>query len=393
MTDADSPLQIEGLSFRPQGVFLNSAYTHPMSVEAAAAVADYVQLRSTEVFACGPMVAAAREAALQAFARMHGCQPADLAFVPSTMAGENVVALGLGLLGGQGRVVTDGGHFSGSLFLYDELRRRGLDAEMAIPAPGESMIEAYVRAITPGTTLVAVSAISATTGHIHDLKALCELAHARGALVYVDLIQAAGAVPLDLQAAGVDFAASATYKWLLGDFGIAIFYASPQSLARLGERLVGYRQMAEYHSHYLPHDAEDPAVSGTSWPIVAAAASGTEARVEVGTQAHASIIALGASLPRLAAVGLETIQAHRSRLLRRLAEELPRLGFVPMVSPEEALRAAGSLAAYAYADAGRLSDRLETRKISITIYRNRIRISPSVFNSMGDIEALLEALQ
>ena len=393
MTDPYVPLSIEGLSFEPKGHFLNSAYTHPMSTEALGAVQEYLRLRREDVFACSPIVATAREAALEAFARLHGCDVTALAFVPSTMAGENIVAQGLGLSEGRGRVVTDSGHFAGSLFLYHELRRRGLDAEMVQPAQGESMLEAYARAIVPGTTLVAVSAISATSGYIHDLKALCEIAHARGALVYADLIQAAGAVPLDLAGCGVDFAASATYKWLLGDFGIGIFYARPESLQRLGSHQLGYRQMASYHSYFLPHDPVSEALSGTAWPLEAESGATTEAVAEVGTQAHAAIVALGASLPALARVGLEAVRAHRQPLLRRLAEELPRLGFAPMVSAEEALRAEGSIGAYVYPDAAQFSDRLAARGVNITVYKNRIRVSPSMFNSMHDIDALLEALR
>jgi len=392
MTDPDAPLVIEGLSCAPQGVFLNSAYTHPMSQESVQAIQDYLQLRREAPLECGDVMSAARTSALAAFAQMHGCQPDDLAFVSSTMAGENAVVLGLGLMQGCGRVVTDGGHFSGSLFLYHALRARGLDAEMAIPDAGETLLDAYERTITPGTTLVAVSAVSATTGHQLDLKALCEIAHARGALVYVDLIQAAGAVPLDLVGSGVDFAASATYKWLLGDFGVAVFYARPERLQKITEHLIGYRQISEYQSHYLPYDPPD-GVIGNTWPIEAEMSDSVAGRVEVGTQAHTAIISLGTSLPRLAAFGLESIQRHRTRLLRRLAEELPRLGFEPMVSRAEALRAAGSVAAYAYPDAGRLCERLDARQISITVYRNRIRVSPSFFNSMQDIEALLEVLQ
>ena len=42
-------------------------------------------------------------------------------------------------------------------------------------------------------------------------------AHAKGALVYADIIQATGAIPVDVEALGLDFAACSCYKWLQGN--------------------------------------------------------------------------------------------------------------------------------------------------------------------------------
>ena len=57
-------------------------------------------------------------------------------------------------------------------------------------------------------------------GFTHDVAWLASLAHAHGARLYVDAVQAAGCVPIDVRATGIDFLASASYKWLMGDFGL-----------------------------------------------------------------------------------------------------------------------------------------------------------------------------
>ena len=49
------------------------------------------------------------------------------------------------------------------------------------------------------TKLVAVSCVSMINGFQHDLKSLCGLANSRGALVFVDTVQAVGAVPVDVK--------------------------------------------------------------------------------------------------------------------------------------------------------------------------------------------------
>jgi hypothetical protein len=65
-------------------------------------------------------------------------------------------------------------------------------------------------------------------GFEHDLKAVCDLAHSRGAKVYADAGQAVGAVPVDVRASGVDFLACSSYKWLMGDI-VSDFYTSAKT--------------------------------------------------------------------------------------------------------------------------------------------------------------------
>ena len=147
--------------------------------------------------------------------------------LPSTSMGEYLVTRAVGLPDSGGRVVTDALHFTGSFYMHEQYRlHHGVDV-VTVNMDSNYKIDLADMdlAISPGTKLVAVSHVSLYNGFQHDLKALCDLAHSRGALVYVDLIQSAGAVPIDVKAAGVDFAACGTYKWLMGDFGFAFTWS------------------------------------------------------------------------------------------------------------------------------------------------------------------------
>jgi selenocysteine lyase/cysteine desulfurase len=201
-----------------------------MSVQAARAVQDYLE-RRTEGAKEPDWDVSAR--VKEDFAALINARPAEIGYVTSTMAGENLVVAGLGLGRGRGNVVTDALHFEGSLYLYGSLRARGVDVRVVRPREWRIDPRDLDRAIDHDTKLVAVSLVSFLNGFQHDLKAVSDLAHAKGAFVYADIIQAAGAIPIDVAAAGVDFAACASYKWLMGDFGLGFFYVREDRLDRV----------------------------------------------------------------------------------------------------------------------------------------------------------------
>ena len=142
--------------------------------------------------------------------------------MPSTSAGENLVVQALELdRRFDGNVVTDGLHFEGALLHLLELKKRGLDVRVVKPTKDFRIDMADLeKVIDRRTRLVEVSSGSMYNGFQHDLKAVCDLAHANGAYVYADIIHSAGAEPFDVRASGVDFAACSSFKWLMGDFGI-----------------------------------------------------------------------------------------------------------------------------------------------------------------------------
>jgi len=369
--------------FAIQGTYLNAAYTHPMSRASADAARRFLDNRMVNGNGTGVNMGADRQQARASFARLINASPDDLAWVPSTMVGENLVVSGLGLPGSRSRVVTDAYHFDGSLYLYQQLAKQGLDLTILPPHNNRIDLNDLDRAIKPGTRLVAVSLVSTINGFQHDLKAVCELAHARGAMVYADIIQAAGAVPIDVKASGVDFCACSTYKWLMGDFGVGFLYVRPDRLAQLKRTLYGYRQLASYQFHAFPFD---PPGAG---PFESEARPDTAGHIEVGTLGNEAVAALVPSLEYLVSTSVDRIQQYRQPMIERLQTALPEFGYAPM-TPRNST---SPIVSFAYADAARLKPRLDRASINIQLYEHRFRISPSFYNDMADIEKLIDALK
>lgn len=377
-----APSLPDKVNFPFEGTYLDAAFTHPFGVFAAAGAASYAQGRLAGPQAVGPR-GNPRRGAIERFARLINADPADIAVVPSTLDGENLVNAALGIGPGAG-VVTDALHYDASLVLYGEQAKRGAPVAVARPKQGRVDIADLRDLITRETRLVAVSLISSDTGFQHDLAELCALAHARGALVYADIIQAAGAVPVDVRATGVDFACCGTYKWLMGDFGAAFLYVRPDRLDRLKRVEVGWRQVRRQASHVFPFEPEGPAIGAYDL------APGAAGLFEVSTPAWGSLAIVSTAMDYVLNHGVAAIARHRQPLVDHLQEALSKApGFVPLTS-----RGSESpIVAFAVQGAqARFAARLKTQGIGISVYENRLRISPSVYNDIGDVEHLIRVL-
>jgi selenocysteine lyase/cysteine desulfurase len=367
-------------NFQIDHVYLNAAYAHPMGQMTYRAMEDFLQRRMRAPDTPWP-AENARDKAVALFARLINADPQDIAVVPSTMEGENLVVLALGL-GPKAGVVTDAYHYSPEI--YGELHRQGVPLAVAMPRDNRIDLADIDRLIDRTTRLVAISAVSSDTGFRHDLKALCALAHAKGAMVYADIIQAAGALPLDVKATGVDFCCCGAYKWLMGDFGVAFLYVRPDRLKDLRRVLTGWRQQARYQSRLYPFDPPGP--PGVDYDLRGDAVG----LLEVSTPNWAALAGLVGSLSYLEGLGVDRIVEHRAPLMARLQGELPGLGYVALTPADTDTPAI----AFAYADAAaKLGPPLKAARIKIQLSRNRIRISPSVYNDMTDIEQLLRVLR
>jgi selenocysteine lyase/cysteine desulfurase len=360
-------------------VCLDSGTMHPVPLPAKASVDAYLQSRA-EMREWSSHDVEVR--IKSAFARLINAAPDDLAFVQSTTAGEQSIVDALDLPAAGGSVVTDTLHFFGSFWLYDQLAKQGVDVRWLRPKEGRIDPNAYEKAIGPDTRLVSLSLVSTYNGFEHDLKRVCEIAHAHGALVYADIIHAAGTVPIDVKASGVDFAASASYKWLMGDFGLGFLYVRPDRLARLKRKRFGYYQLEAFTPHVYPFDPPGDTIADMT------PRADVEGMFAGGTHSHAVMAQLDWSLARLLELGVENIMAHRQPMLRRLHEALPAKGY-EVVTPRECR---SPLLTCVLADAyKRLSEPLSRAGVGITLSRNRFRICPSWFNSMDDIERLIDA--
>lgn len=368
-------------------ICLNNARWHPLSIAARKATEDYLEYKSRGIWNQNGVTSPTSILVRESFAKLINATPDEVAFVQSTTTGENLVVSALGLTQpGNFNIVTDALHFEGSLYLYSELKSRGIDVRIVKPHvtdQGWSIEKADLESVVDrNTRLIAVSWVSMINGFTHDAGWLASLAHAHGARLFVDAVQAAGCLPIDVRATGVDFLASASYKWLMGDFGLGFLYARSDILPALQRTQWSYRQFSDMEYHAFPHDTPGP------FPATFDQLHTAAGYFETGTYANAVLAALNHSLPWIQQLGVAKIQQHARALNAILRRELPPLGF-ECITPVDSQ---GAIISFSVKEDAGTAAKLKRANVDVSLNPRRMRVSPSIYNNEADVRALIEAL-
>jgi selenocysteine lyase/cysteine desulfurase len=355
--------------------YLNAAAIHPLGAFAVQAIEQTMAYR---IRGAGPGrsdFGVEKQNALKAsFGTLIGATPAEIAFVSSTSDGENIVVLGLDLPARKGNVVLDELHFTSSLYLFKELEKKGVELRIIKHRNWAIDVKDMERAIDKNTRLVSLAMVSNVNGFMHDVKAVSDIAHARGAYVFADIIQAVGAVPVDVRTMGIDFASTGTYKWLMGERGFGFLYVREELQGSvLPTTRYGHRQVSNFNRAAL------------TWELLPGAAMYESGNIPVLLAA-----AVSSGIGYVTMLGLDKIRAHAKVLTDRLQTELPPLGYKSLTPPGTAT----PIVAFELKDPGATVKALQASRIAATIIANesRLRLSVSVFNNHEDVDRVVGAL-
>lgn len=320
---------------------------------------------------------AVKEQTRQLLAGLLGARPDQVAFLRNTSDALSTVANGLDWLPGD-NLVTFRNEFPSNIYPWLRLRDAfGVEVRMCEERAGRIDLDELIGLIDGRTRLVAISHVQYASGFRADLERIGRAARARDALLVVDVIQSAGVVPIDVESQLIDVAAAACHKWLLTPEGVGWLYLSPRARERIKPTLVGWISVL---------DPEDYSNFDQGWK------AGTLAW-ETGTAPTALIHGLKASLELLTEAGVERIQDHLETLTDQLCERLKDTGYEVVSSrrPGEksqivCIRQSGGLSSMD------LYTHLKQRNIITAPRGDRLRISPHLYNTLDEIEALVMAL-
>ena len=320
---------------------------------------------------------ATKERTRELLAGLLGARPEQVAFMRNTSDALSTVANGLKWQAGD-NVVTFRNEFPSNIYPWLRLHEAfGVEVRMAEEREGRVDLDEMIGLIDPKTRLVAISYVQYASGFRADIERLGRAARAQDGLLVVDVIQALGVVPINVDAQLVDAAAGAGHKWLLTPEGVGFLYLSDRARERIEPTLVGWISVPN------PDDYNN---FSQGWN------RGTLAW-ETGTAPMSLIHGLEQSLKLLSETGVQEISDYLTRLTDHLCERLVNSSYRTLSSRQSGeksqivcIQHTGNF------DPLHLYGHLKDRGIITAPRGDRLRISPHLYNTPQEIDALVESL-
>jgi selenocysteine lyase/cysteine desulfurase len=354
-----------------RGIYFNTGASGPAPrhvVEATTDSLEHHEYVAPVEEGAYPAAYATFDEAREVVADFFGADPQEIALTDSTADGIARVAAAIDWHSGDVVVRTDLEHSAGVIPWWN-LRDRGVEVQVLEADAGRIDLDALADAVSnPDARLLCLNSITWNYGTQLPIAEIVDIAHEHDTLVLVDAVQSPGQVPVDVREWGADFVAAAGHKWLLGPWGAGFLYVDRAVADRLTPGVVGYRSVADAGADELALKSGAP-------------------RFEVGTTSPAPYRGLIAAIDTVETVGYDTITGRIERLTDRLKDGLGDR----LLSPREY---ESGLVTFTADDPEGLVERLDDEGIYIRSlpYPDAVRASVHVFNTAGDVDALLDAL-
>jgi len=312
------------------------------------------------------------EKARGGFAKFLGASADDVAVLPSASAGINAIASALNFRERK-NVVLGAFEFPTMGHVWLAQRPRGAQVEF-VEATGDRMpAENYEAAVDRDTLIVPVTGLCFMNGWRSEVKTLVALAHSRGALVLLDDYQDCGTRPVDVKDLDVDIYVAGTLKYLLGPPGLAMMYVRPELAKTLTPTISGWFAQT----------------NPFAFDVKTLDLSPTARRFEAGTPAIPNIYAAIKGVELLQEIGLHEVAAQIAHLTTQFMRGVRNLG-IQMKTPPDSV---GPLTVLKCKDSDALVTKLAAKGIIVSNRKDGLRVAFHVYNTMEDVEAVLDALK
>jgi isopenicillin-N epimerase len=320
-------------------------------------------------------LSAAKENTRKALAEFLRVTPEEIVITRNTSESNNLVSNGIDLKAGDEVLLFSDNHPSNNQAWQEKAKRFGFSisvVEQKNPHPGgEYYIEAFTRALTPRTKVLAFTHFTNTVGDLFPAKEICAAARERGVMTLVDGAQSFGSLDVNLRDIDPDFYSGSAHKWPCGARECGVLFINARA-----------------------HDKIWPS-SYSAYP----GAVGISRRMEAfGQRDEATMIAFGEALAFQTTIGRQAIQERSKALAQQLLAGLRKFeDFKIFTSPIPERTHAVVTFAPGSLDARKLIAALYERdKVAVVTGggsgRSGIRVSPHFYNSPEEIDRLLAAL-
>jgi len=295
---------------------------------------------------------------------------------PNVSVAESTLISCLDFSGKRNKVVYSDLEFPTIHYNWQAQNDRGARIEIVKSADGVAIdTQALVDAIDETTLAVPISHVIFRSSYITDVKPIVEKAHRVGAMVFLDVYQSIGSVPIDVRALGVDALVGGALKWLCGGPGVAFLYVRPDLYTTLQPRVVGW------FSHKRPFDFDMSALefANNAW------------RYAGGTPNPAALYAGLSGLEIINEIGVESIRQRSIELTSLAVRAAEKMG-LQLNSPHNS-NSRGGHVTVDFPGAQAASEELIRRGFMVD-YRPKagVRIAPHFYNTSEEVSAVFEEI-
>lgn len=355
--------------------YFDHAAVAPVTAPAAAAMRTWIEQSATEGDTKWPEWGRQLKSMRQSAANLIGATPDEIALVPNTTAGINLVAEGLDWRAGD-NVVTLADEYPSNLYPWMHLADRGVETRRVPTTDGVVDYDQLADHCDERTRLIAVSWVAFSNGCRRDLARLSEIAAHKQTLLLIDAIQGLGAFPLDVRQTPIDFLAADGHKWMLGPEGAALAYIRRDRLPLLRATSVGAHSVV--HAYDYTH--------------IELKLKSDASRYEGGSLNVPGMLGFGASIDLLQLLGIENVAAAILDIGDHLCDEFRRMG-LRIVSPRDGEHRSGIISfEFPGADLNAVRAHCLDHGVALACRAGRIRVSPHGYNNRDDVGRLIEAL-
>jgi len=307
------------------------------------------------------------------FAKLIHADARNIVVTESTTAGLNLAGQIVQTRPGQNVVVTDLA-FMSTTYPWLVSQSATVEVRFVESRDGRIVMDDLAAQVDEHTAAVSLCAVTVGSGFRFDLDTVHEITSRWNVPLIVDGAQALGLIDIDVNQPALDFLATTTSKWLMGPAGIGCLYVSDRHL-----------------------DATPPTVGWlaaanlSDWDVRHCELHADAMRFQGGIPNLVGIVGAEAGLDLLAEIGREFIEQRVHELTSHVLEELDKIG-VDIWTPRAAHERAG-IVFFRTADYQALHQKLKDSQIYCGSFLDGIRLDPTFYNTMEDVDRFLDVVR
>jgi selenocysteine lyase/cysteine desulfurase len=365
-------------------IFLNHAAVSPLPLRAAEAmkkfISNKVKAQSIQNVDLEPW----RNKILNSkslFAKLIGAREEEIAYIPNTTFGLNMVAQMLPHKH-DSNVVTNTLEYLSNVITWLKLGEKGVKVRFVKDDKGRVSLDMLIEMIDDKTIAVAIGQVGWYNGFRHDLKAISEMIHEKGGFLVVDAIQSVGSMKMDVRGDGIDFLSCGTYKWLLGPQGAGFLFIREDLIEEFNPPIVGEKSL-------------DPDIVEKNiyemFDLYELRYSRGISKYEVVHMNDAAYVGAEESMRLILDFGIENVERKIKEIDDYLIEGLLEMGCELQTPIDELERHA--IINFRAKNIDRIMNELTKNGIIVSQRMSGIRVSPHFYNTKDEIGKLLEILK